>query len=159
MRSAHGGVGMLLPVGGHLLGFLLVLGSHFLQTQFGGQHGIASHAQTGFDGQVGIAFRGTHEVVGTELVHGILAVGIEVVGPSGEYLPVLSDVVQITVKVRDEGDEREHVARLLHWHSVTIGLSVGMGIGSQIVGSPVLVPSSCICILQYGRYHRLGQRG
>ena len=62
------------------------------------------------------------EVVGAELVLGVEALGLEVLGPSGEHRPVAAGEVRVALHPRDRGHQDEHVAGLLDRHLVLFGL-------------------------------------
>ena len=150
---AVAGVGF--PLGGHISGCLQVGGSQLLVATLAEDFGEASHTHNGLDGEVAVVCPMAGEIVGAELLSRILAVLDEVVGPALADAIVAFQPVAVALHAADGGGEGEHIAALLEGHVTAIDLSIGMGVGSQVVGSKLLAPLAAEAIFEDAGHHGL----
>ena len=144
---------LLFPVVSHLTCLLHILVGNSRQTFLLRHHGIGSHAHDGFDGEVGIVSPVTGKVVGAELFGRVLTVLCQIVCPGSDDVPILVDIGRAGILSAQFGSEDEHVASLFDRHVGTIDLSVGDGVGAQVVGSKRFCPAPAIGIVENGRHH------
>ena len=89
------------------------------------------------------------EVVGAELIFGILAILEGIESPLRQSAPVLLREACVRALLQHRRGQQEHVAALLQRHPVAIVLAVGIGIHAHIVGCPDLVPVAALGIVEY----------
>ena len=111
--------------------------------------GVGADAHDALDGEVDVVGRGTHEVVGAELVAGVGEELDEVVGPLLEEGPVGLEPLEVVAGALDDGEhELEHVAGLLDGHVLLVLLlEVGDGPDADVVGGPLQVVLLALAVL------------
>ena len=106
-----------------------------------------------------------HEVVGAELVLGVLAVLLEVGLPPRQLRPPLRGEVGVAVHLGDGGAEQDQVAALLDRHHVglvlrvlaaAVDLAVGLRIGADVVRGERELPARRRAVDHRGGDQRLG---
>ena len=124
----------------------------------------ASHTHDGLDGEVTVVGEVAREIIGTELVLGILTVLQEVLDPVGQGVPVGLGEGDVPLGDGGGGDHHQHIAALLHGHLhmdgvVAVDLAVDQGVPAAVVGSEVKGPGGALGVLEDGAGHALDQLG
>ena len=99
------------------------------------------------------------KIVGTELIGRVLTIFRKVVGPLGDDVPVFVHIGGAAVLFAQLCGQYEHITSLFQRHITAINLTIGDGVGSQIVSGERLCPAFVKRIVEDGGHHGFLQFG
>ena len=143
------------PKQSHVLcGFSKRIG--ILITDVFGKFGVRAHCRDSLERKVCILFAGALEVVGTELVAGILAVFAAIFGPCTQYLDIRFEPFAVAGNAADGVGKDYHVGGFLERHGIAVVHAVGLRIDTEVVCGTVFTGAfGRKSIIEDGKHHTL----